>query len=168
MDISLLNCCKTCSKVRKSLSHKKCTEVRIFMRPGWNCHSVSSLSRGLSRSINGFPQLRVCIYGVSVCSLLCVCTLEGLIAEHKFRVWVTILSRMSRHFHFNLGQALQMLTTQTNKEPHCKYWWLALPFFICLCCEHVVLCHVECVVKLMKMFPWFAGAFSICMCFLKL
>ncbi len=35
-----------------------------------------------------------------VCSLLCVCTLDGLNAEHKFRVWVTILGRMSRHFHF--------------------------------------------------------------------
>ncbi len=29
--------------------------------------------------INGCPLLRVC-----VCSLLCVCTLDGLIAEHKF------------------------------------------------------------------------------------
>ncbi len=38
-------------------------------------------------------MLRVC-----VCSLLCVCTLDGLNAEHKFRVWVTILGRMSRHF----------------------------------------------------------------------
>ncbi len=33
-----------------------------------------------------------------VCSLLCVCTLDGSNAEHKFRVWVTILGRMSRHF----------------------------------------------------------------------
>ncbi len=35
-----------------------------------------------------------------VCSLLCVPTLDGLIAQHKFRVLVTILGRMSRHFHF--------------------------------------------------------------------
>ncbi len=27
-----------------------------------------------------------------------MCTLDGLIAEHKFRVWVTILGRMSLHF----------------------------------------------------------------------
>ncbi len=33
---------------------------------------------------------------------LCVCTLDGLIAEHKFRVWVTILGHMSHHFHFSL------------------------------------------------------------------
>ncbi len=35
--------------------------------------------------------------GVGVCSLLCVCTLGGLNAEHKFRVGVTILGRMSLH-----------------------------------------------------------------------
>ncbi len=53
------------------------------------------------RSINGCPLLRVCVHGVCVCSLLCVCTLDGLNAEHKFRVWVTILGRMSLHFHFH-------------------------------------------------------------------
>ncbi len=35
-----------------------------------------------------------------VCSLLWVCTLDGLNAEHKFRVWVTKLGHMSRHFKF--------------------------------------------------------------------
>ncbi len=61
--------------------------------------------------------------------------------------------------------------------------------FICLCCEHlqcvslfvcvVSICGVflylfvlgafaPSAVKLMKMFSWFAGDFSICMCFLKL
>ncbi len=30
-----------------------------------------------------------------VCSLLCVCALDGINAEHKFRVWVTILGHMS-------------------------------------------------------------------------
>ncbi len=38
MDISLWNCGETCSKVRKTVSHRKCTEVCIFMRPG--CFSV--------------------------------------------------------------------------------------------------------------------------------
>ncbi len=38
-----------------------------------------------------------CVF--TVC--MCVCTLDGLIAEHEFRVWVTILSQMSRHFHFH-------------------------------------------------------------------
>ncbi len=37
-------------------------------------------------------------YGVCLCVHCCVCTLDGLIAEHKFRVWVTILSRMSLDF----------------------------------------------------------------------
>ncbi len=32
-----------------------------------------------------------------------MCTLKGLIAEHKFRVWVTMLGRMSCHFHFFLN-----------------------------------------------------------------
>ncbi len=36
-----------------------------------------------------------CVFMVCVCSLLCVCTLDGLNAEHKFRVWVTILGHMS-------------------------------------------------------------------------
>ncbi len=33
----------------------------------------------------------------SRCVFTAVCTLDGLIAEHKFRVWVTILGHMSRH-----------------------------------------------------------------------
>ncbi len=41
----------------------------------------------------------VCSRCVCVCSLLCVCTFDGINAEHKFLVWVTILGRMSRHFH---------------------------------------------------------------------
>ncbi len=31
----------------------------------------------------------------------CVCTLDGLNAEHEFRVWVTILGCMLRHFHLS-------------------------------------------------------------------
>ncbi len=43
------------------------------------------------RSINGYPLLRVCV-------TVCVFTADRLNAEHKFRVWVTILGCMSRHF----------------------------------------------------------------------
>ncbi len=46
-------------------------------------------------SINGCPLLRVCVHGVCVFTAVCVCTLDGLNAEHKFRVWVTILGHMS-------------------------------------------------------------------------
>ncbi len=53
------------------------------------------------RSINGCPLLRVCVHGVCVHCCVCVCTLDGLKAEHEFRVWVTIPGRMSRHFHFH-------------------------------------------------------------------
>ncbi len=36
---------------------------------------------------------------LGVCSLLCVCVhLDGLNAEHKFRVWVIILGHKSLHF----------------------------------------------------------------------
>ncbi len=48
-----------------------------------------------------------------VCSLLCVCTLDGLIAEHRFRVWVTILVRISRHFHSH-GQKYRQKNSQKS------------------------------------------------------
>ncbi len=58
------------------------------------------------RSINGCPLLRVCVHGVCVCvcvcSLLCVYTLDELNAEHKIRVWVTILGRMLLRIFSNL------------------------------------------------------------------
>ncbi len=59
------------------------------------------------RSINGCPLLWVCVHGV--CVHCCVCTLDGLNAEHKFRVWVTILGRMSRHFHLLVSNFLKIL-----------------------------------------------------------
>ncbi len=40
----------------------------------------------------GCPLLRVCVHGVCVCAL-------GLNAEHKFRVWVTILGHASLHLN---------------------------------------------------------------------
>ncbi len=62
----------------------------------------------LSKTLN--PQLipgsRVC---VCVCACVCVRArvrvraLDGLNAEHKFRVWVTIPGRMSRHLHLGCG-----------------------------------------------------------------
>ncbi len=68
------------------------------------------------RSINNCPLPRVCVHGVCVCSLLCVCVhccvcahLDGLNAEHKFRVWVTILGHISRHFHFHLWKYYNIL-----------------------------------------------------------
>ncbi len=48
----------------------------------------------------GVCSQRVC---VCVCSLLCVCTLDVLNAEHKFRVWVTILGRMSHYLYKHTG-----------------------------------------------------------------
>ncbi len=40
------------------------------------------------------PLLRVCVHGVYVFTTVCV-HLDGLNAEHKFRVWVTILGHTS-------------------------------------------------------------------------
>ncbi len=57
------------------------------------------------RSINGCPLLRVWVHGVCVFTAVCV-HLDGLFAEHKFRVWVTIL--MSLHFHFTLSLSLYL------------------------------------------------------------
>ncbi len=55
------------------------------------------------------PLCWVCVHGVycvCVCVCVCVCMFTAVcvhfgwvIAEHKFRVWVTILGLMSRHFH---------------------------------------------------------------------
>ncbi len=68
------------------------------LRCPWARHRTPNCSPGaatLAAHCSG------CVFTVCVCSLLCVCTLDGLNAEHKFRVWVTILGRMSRHFHFH-------------------------------------------------------------------
>ncbi len=80
---------------------------------GSECSTLSTLNtmtevRPLSKAPNpqllpgrhsiGCPLLRVCVRGVCMFTAVCVCTLDGLNAEHKFRVWVTILGHMSRHF----------------------------------------------------------------------
>ncbi len=54
------------------------------------------------RSINGCPLLRVCVC-VCVYTALCVCTMDGLNAEHEFRVWVTILGCMSLSLFVHLS-----------------------------------------------------------------
>ncbi len=41
----------------------------------------------------------VCSRCVCVFTAVCVCTLDGINAEHKFRVWVTILGHMSLHYN---------------------------------------------------------------------
>ncbi len=63
--------------------------------------------------------------------------------------------------------ALQMLTTQPNKETHCKYSQhnqrnavQCVSLFVCV----VSICSTCCQIDE----AWFAGAFSICTCFLKL
>ncbi len=75
----------------------------------FNTTTEVSLSKALNpqllpgrRNINGCPQLQVCVHGVCVFTAVCVCTLDGLNAEHKFRVWVTILGRMSHQFFTSL------------------------------------------------------------------
>ncbi len=65
------------------------------------------------RSI-GCPLLRVCVHGVCVFTTVCV-HLDGLNAEHKFRVWVAILGHTS-------------LQSQTDCSPS-PCWILFTPLF---------------------------------------
>ncbi len=59
------------------------------------------------RGINGCPLLRVCVH--VVCVFTAVCVYFGWVnSEHEFRVWVTILGRMSRHFHYSDPQVIYM------------------------------------------------------------
>ncbi len=84
------------------------------LRFPWVRHRTHNCSPGGGRcNINGFPLLRMCVHGVCVCSLLCVCTLGGLIAEHKYWVWVTILGRMSHHH--------DVIKMYTSSFPYCSH-----------------------------------------------
>ncbi len=88
------------------------TEVPLSKSPN------PQLLPGLRR-INGCPLLRVCVF--TVCVVTAVCVHFGWVnAEHKFWVWVTILGRMSRHFHI---------------EYKCVYMGIIHP--------HIVSCHIR-------------------------
>ncbi len=67
-----------------------------------------------------------------------------------------------------MTHALQMLTAQPNKNMRCTYNSL----FVVSICAFLYLFALwefaELAVKLMKIISWFAGALSICICFLKL
>ncbi len=116
--IEILKCYQVLSTYQKSKFVIKVSSLRSGRDCRWGEWMFSALStfntmtevRPLSkapnpqllpgrRSINGCPLLRVCVHGacVSVCSLLtAVCGhLDGLNAEHKFWVWVTILGHTS-------------------------------------------------------------------------
>ncbi len=91
-----------------------------------------------------------CVFTVCVCSLLCVCTLDGLIAEHKFRVWspylavchITFTFTCKNYFHSDsiiqsfLSYSMdftRFLTLVTNVflsplacAPSCKWLWRLL------------------------------------------
>jgi len=64
----------------------------------------------------------------------CVCTLDGLKAEHKFWVSITILGRMSRHFHFlSLGLSMYfisnygtLVTILTSVQQSGVHWLVVL------------------------------------------
>ncbi len=57
-----------------------------------------------------------------VCVFTAVCTLDGLNAEHKFRVWVTILGRMSRHFHFQSNYKCKLPCSDTKSCKPLALW----------------------------------------------
>ncbi len=68
-----------------------------WLRCPWARHRIPQLLPG--RRSNGCPLLRVHVH--CVCSLLtAVCVhLDGLNAEHQFRLWVTILDNTSHYFY---------------------------------------------------------------------
>ncbi len=76
------------------------------------------------RSINGCPLLRVFVHGVCVCSLLCVCTLDGLNAEHKFEYGLPYLAvchvtnKKRIVFIVNLCSAINPSKVHTHSSEH--------------------------------------------------
>ncbi len=86
------------------------------------------------RSINGCPLFQVCVCVCSRCvySLLCVCTLDGLNVEHKFRVWVTIFGRMSRHFHFSLSNIICYIRSERLGNCWGKHWMCNIILDLCI------------------------------------
>ncbi len=66
--------------------------------PQWGLYHLNS-HREKTTEISGAHTIWICCSWNKLCHLCsrCVCTLDGLNAEHKF-VWVTILGRMSCHF----------------------------------------------------------------------
>ncbi len=62
--------------------------------------ALSTLNTTIEVPLNMAPNsqmLPVCVHGVCVHCCVFVCTLDGLNAEHKFRVWVTIHGHMSHY-----------------------------------------------------------------------
>ncbi len=67
---------------------------------------------------------------------VCVCTLDGSNAEHKFRVWVTILGRMSLHFHFHLTNHTSMKSLFIQLLDDWPYWlvlWSTVTYLSVFC-----------------------------------
>ncbi len=111
-----MNLRKSWPNIRESDSYSKGCEVESW--PGRDCRWGEWMSRALStfnimtrcpwarhRTSNCSPAPQhkwlptstgVC--SRSVCVHCCVCALEWVNAEHEFRVWLTILGCMSRHF----------------------------------------------------------------------
>ncbi len=83
-------------------------------------------------SINGYPLLRVCVHGVSVCSLLCVCTLDGLNAEHEFRVWEF------RTWPYVTSLSLLINVTVDCKKSILKYIFFHVNFILNRCLPYML------------------------------
>ncbi len=84
---------------------------------------------------------------------------------------VRVKYRKGNNFINLITHTLQMLKTQPNKELRNKYNSL-FGCVVSICSVFLYLfvlwAFAAPAVKLMKMFSWFAGVFSICVCFLKL
>ncbi len=100
----------------ESRTHNERLGVRVsvwqgFVGGGRECPAPNPQLLPGCRSINSCPLLCVCVcvracVRARVCACVCVCVCacaRGWVnAEHEFRVWVTILGCMSRHFQFKI------------------------------------------------------------------
>ncbi len=81
-------------------------------------------------SINDCPLLQVCVHGLCVCSLLCVCTLDGL--NHHTWLYVTLLSLLfysdSENRALGHSSVWQCVLTKWEEDPHLVMW-----SEVCLC-----------------------------------
>ncbi len=101
----------TTERLKKNSENAHLVFMLILKNKKWcKCNDLIkhqvNISVHLSKYLIFKVLFRVCVHGVCVCVHVCVCVcsllwcvhLDGLNADHKFRVWITILGHTSLHF----------------------------------------------------------------------